>query len=621
MGRILIVAEKSSVGHEIAKLTDCTKKNGGYIVGNKYVVTWARGHLVGLCDPKEYKKDWKKWSYENLPIIPEEIQIKPIEIDHFNLLKNLMNDPGIDSLICGTDSGREGEFIFRLIYTMAGCKKPFKRLWISSLTDESILNGLNNLKDSSLYDNLYQSALSRAFADWLVGINSTRAFSLKYRGVKLPIGRVQTPTLALIVKKQKEIDSFISKDYWEVKAYYDEFNGQWVNAENESRIFDEQTAKSIADKVKGKVGKVDDIKTENIKEQPPLLYDLASLQKDASKKFGLTAQETLDIVQSLYERKHVTYPRTDCSYLSEDMVHTIPERLRQISMNMDYSQLAKQILELPELPLSKRIVDNTKITDHHAIIPDLVVPRSLNDDELNVYDLIVRRFIAVFFPDYEYTIKTIKVKVENEIFSSKGKTVNKLGWTECYKKDNLANDTADLPENINIGDDISVLSSKVTKHSTKPPSHYTDGTLISAMENAARQVDDKKVKEALNKCGLGTSATRAAIIEKLIENNYVQRWKGFLKPTQKGMDLIEIVPEELRSAEMTGKWEQALSSIEVGKMDPNVFISCITDFVKDIVNKAYSSEIREDLSISQMEQDYYRKGGSPYANKNKRYSS
>lgn len=623
MGKILIIAEKSSVAYDIAKITNCIKKCNGYIVGNEYVIAWAKGHLIELCDPKEYNKSWKKWSFETLPIIPSEIQIKPIsyEVDRFNLLKSLMNDPGIDSLICATDSGREGELIFRLIYQMAECKKPFQRLWISSLTDQAIANGLNNLKDGSYYDNLYQSALSRSFADWLVGINATRAYSIKYKGVKLPIGRVQTPTLGLIVCRQKEINSFKSKEYWEVTSYYESFSGKWFNPDTkETRLYTESEAKAIADKIKNQQGIIENIDTSKIEESPPLLYDLTSLQKDASKKFGLTAQETLDVVQFLYEKKHVTYPRTDSCYLSEDIADTIPERIKLLSNNLEYQKMTDYIMSLPMIPLSKRVVDNTKITDHHAIIPDLIIPKSLNDDESNIYDLIARRFLSVFYPEYQYTIKTITVDIENEKFSSRGKTINQFGWMECFYDPEENQKDITLPD-VKTGDNLKVINSKATKSSTRPPSYYTDGTLVSAMENIGRNINDKDIKDALNGSGLGTSATRAAIIEKLIQNGYVQRSKGFLKATQKGMDLIEIVPPELKSAEMTGKWEQALKLIEHGKMYSNLFIDCISDFVKSIVQQAYISEKREDLYIASIENDYYKSGGGNIGYKNQRYNN
>ena len=629
MGRILVLAEKPSVGQDIARVLNCTQKGkgGGFLIGNDYVVTWAIGHLVTLCEAKDYDKSLKKWSFDTLPIIPKQMQIKTV-IDtekQFNIIKSLMNDNGIDSIIFATDAAREGELIARLIYIMAECKKPIFRLWISSLTDQAIADGFSRIKPGNEYDRIYYSALCRAYADWIVGINSTRAYSIKH-SAKLTLGRVQTPTLALIVNKQKEIDAFKSKDYWEVEALYDKrFTGQWMDSEtSEIRIYDKARAYEISEKCKNKKGRVKNVEEDEIKEAPPLLYDLTELQRDANRKFGFTAQETLDIAQKLYEhRKYISYPRTDSKYISEDVIPTLLERIRKLNIE-PYSKLANKILKLDQLPISKRFVDNTKLSDHHAIIPTPVRPNmgSLTEDEGNIYNLIVKRFLSVFYPKYEYTIKTIRIEIENETFVSKGKTVNIIGWMECYLESDNDSDEEDdnkkktkesveaqaLPP-IEVGESILAIDVKTQFKKTKPPQMFTEATLLSAMENVGRYVENKELKDKLKEAkGLGTPATRAATIEKLITTEYIKRRNKYIAPTDKGMKLIDIVHEELKSPEMTGQWEKALSQVADGSMDMDIFMNCIIDFTKQVIEEIKQSEGGGTFSGDDIgKRNYYRK--------------
>ncbi|KHD36540.1 DNA topoisomerase III [Clostridium acetobutylicum] len=594
MGKILVISEKPSVGRDIANVLGCKTRGEGCLIGAKYIVTWAVGHLVTLWEPEEYNAIYKKWRFDTLPIIPQVMKIKPIDgtKKQFNIIKKLMNDNSVESLICATDAGREGELIFRYTYEAAECKKPFSRLWISSMTDEAIKEGFSTIKPGTEYDNLYHSAKCRSEADWLVGMNASRAYTLKYN-VLLSVGRVQTPTLAIIVKRQKEIDNFEPKDYWEVVSKYEGFNGTWFDKETkESKIMDKKKADDLGAKILGQTGKVISIENKKKKQVPPLLYDLTELQRDCNKKFGFSAQKTLDIVQSLYEkRKMVTYPRTDSRYLSHDMVNKIKKTIGRLNIN-PYDKYVGEILKLSKLPMGKRIIDDSKVTDHHAIIPTDVKPNlsTLTKDELKVYDAIVRRFLCVFYPNYEYTITKIVTEVVEENFLTQGKTILKLGWMEFYKhdkkeKDDENSEPDELPK-LKKNESVQVKDSEIKAKKTKAPSSYTEASLLSAMENAGRFVEDEQLKEQLKDGGLGTPATRASIIERLIQVGYIQRKGKSLHPTDKGMKLIEIVPYELRSPETTGKWEKGLSSISKGKMASERFMQSIKRYVQYIIQES-----------------------------------
>lgn len=594
MGKILVIAEKPSVGRDIAKVLGCKGKGDGCIIGNSYIVTWAIGHLITLLEPEEYDIKYKRWAYETLPIIPKEMKIKPIRQTkkQFDIVKKLMNAKEIDSLICATDSGREGELIFRYIYEAAKCKKSFKRLWISSMTDAAIKKGFETLKSGQEYDALYYSARCRSEADWLVGMNASRAFTIRYH-VLLPIGRVQTPTLSILVQRQKEINEFIPRDYWEVKADFHGFSGTWTDIKsNETKIYKEEKANSIVEKVLGKEGIVEEITEDEKRQAPPLLYDLTELQRDGNKNFGFSASKTLSIAQDLYEKKKmITYPRTDSRYVSTDMVPVLTSTLEKLNIPT-YSRFIKPILEKGNFPITKRIVDDSKVTDHHAIIPTDSYPKleSLSEDEKKIYKLIVKRFFAVFYPAYEYTITKILTEVENEFFITKGKTIKSLGWMLFYRGDTKKDEKEQELPILKKGDIVTVKDAVAEKKKTTPPKPYTEATLLSAMENAGRFVEDEDLKEQLKDSGLGTPATRASIIERLIQVGYIERKGKALYPTEKGMKLIEVVPKELKSPETTGKWEKGLLSISKNKMEPKRFMESIVRYVYYIVNKAEKSE-------------------------------
>ena len=586
----LIIAEKPSVARDIARVLKCTKKGEGFLYNDKYVISWAVGHLAALYDPEDYNAELKRWSMDALPIIPDKIKLKAVTQTkkQLDIIEKIINRDSITGLICATDSGREGELIFRYIYELLGCKKPFKRLWISSMTDAAIKDGFERLKDGSEYDKLYSSAKCRSEADWLVGINASRAFTLKYDSL-LSIGRVQTPTLAMIVQRQKEIDSFDVRDYWEIEATFEGYKGTWFdkNTEdkaNETKIFDKQRADAIAAKVKGRSACVETVEKDEKKMPPPLLYDLTELQRDCNKKYGFSAQTTLSIVQDLYEkRKMVTYPRTDSRYLSDDMIPKLKIIASKLEAVEQYKAYASYVTGLDRLPVTKRIVDNSKISDHHAIIPTEAKANvlALSDNEFKVYDLIARRFLQVFYPHYVYSTTKIVTVCENESFVTRGTTVISNGWTQLNvsgDKDKKKDESVPLPD-VAQGDMTEVQSVKCSKKKTKPPQPYNDSSLLGAMENAGRFVEDEELKEQLKESGIGTPATRAAIIERLITVGYVRRKGKSLVPTEKGIKLIAVVPPELSSPETTGRWERGLSMIAKGSMEPDRFMGSIKRYV------------------------------------------
>jgi len=592
--KTLVVAEKPSVGRDIARVLKCTQKGDGFLFSDKYIVSWAIGHLVTLYDPEDYDKNLKKWRIEALPIIPEQIKIKAISAtkSQFNILKKLMNDKDVSDIVCATDSGREGELIFRYIYNLVKCKKNFKRLWISSMTDKAIKDGFANLKDGAEYDNLYISAKCRSEADWLVGINASRAFTLRYNAL-LSIGRVQTPTLAILVKRQKEINEFVPKTYWEVDAIFNGYRSVWIDLkENDSKIFDKKKAEQIANEVRGKEGIVTLVENKKNKQMPPLLYDLTELQRDCNKKYSFSAKQTLSIAQDLYEkRKLITYPRTDSRYLSDDMISKIKNTILKINNVDRYKDFSDYVIGLEKLPLGKRIIDNSKITDHHAIIPTEVNINisSLSDNEFKVFDLIVRRFLSVFYPDYIYNSTKIITTVDLYNFITKGNTVIQKGWTTLNVQNKNSKKEEDILPDVKKGDHVINESAEVTEKQTVPPKMYNEASLLSAMENAGRFVDDESLREQLKDGGLGTPATRAAIIERLIQVGYIIRKGKNLIPTDKGMKLIEVVPNELKSPETTGKWEKGLSSVSKGKMRDERFMGSIIRYVNYIVEQSKSS--------------------------------
>lgn len=596
MGKVLVIAEKPSVGRDIARVLGCKKNGDGCLIGEEYIVSWAVGHLVTLAEPQDYHKEWKKWDVGTLPMLPQNMKLKPIlqTTKQLKRLRELMNDTETDSIICATDSGREGELIFRYIYRIAKCQKAFSRLWISSMTDIAIQEGFAKLKKGAEYDALYLSAKCRSEADWLVGMNATRAYSLRY-GTLLSIGRVQTPTLAMIVTRQKEIDAFDAKDYFEVQSNYGNFTGTWIDKEkNQTKILEKEKADAIAKKVKGKEGVLDEIQKEKKSQPSPLLYDLTELQRDCNKRFGFSAQKTLNLAQDLYEkRKMITYPRTDSRYLSHDMVDTVKITLEKVKTVSCYAPFVQRLLEKESLPFTKRIIDDSKVTDHHAIIPANTKPRTeaLSVDEKKVYHLIVMRFLAVFYPPYQYTITKLFVEGEGETFLSKGTTVVNWGYMEIYntlqktEEKKKKDEEQQLPP-VKEGEVLVFEDALVVKKKTKAPSLYTESSLLSAMENAGRFVEEETLKEQLKESGIGTPATRAAIIERLLAVGYITRKGKSLVPTEKGMKLIEVVPEQLKSPETTGRWEKGLSSIAKGTMEDKRFMESIKRYVTFLVGDA-----------------------------------
>lgn len=594
MGKILVIAEKPSVASDIAKVLKCKSKGEGFLYNDEYIVSWAIGHLVTLYDPEDYDAMLKKWSENTLPILPDTIKLKPINKTktQLNVLKKLMNSKDTDSIICATDSGREGELIFRYIYEIVKCKKSFKRLWISSMTDTAIKEGFKKLKDSREYDNLYLSAKCRSEADWLVGINATRAFTVKHNAL-LSIGRVQTPTLSMIVERQKEIRDFVPEEYFEVEADYGEFKGIWFKQpfENETRINKKSDAEIIANNVKGEIANIYDVKREEKRQSHPLLFDLTELQRECNRKFGFSAKKTLDVAQSLYEkRKMITYPRTDSRYLSADMKSEMGIVLSKIKDTGFYSEFLEYAENNIKNSYTKRVFDNSKVSDHHAIIPSkgkLSIDK-LTTDEKKVFDIIVLRFISVFYPQYIYNSIKVFAKCKNENFISKGTEIVEKGWTVLYEKFKTKKDEPVIPD-VKIGDNFVIKKSAVIEKKTMPPKNYTEATILSAMENAGKMVEDEELKEKLKESGIGTPATRAAIIERLISVGYVIRQGKNLIPTEKGENLIAIVPEELKSPETTGKWEKGLSSVAKGKMSQERFMGSIERYVRFLVDNASAS--------------------------------
>ncbi|GHU53259.1 DNA topoisomerase [Clostridia bacterium] len=598
---ILIVAEKPSVGRDIARVLGVSKKGDGFLQSEKYIVSWAIGHLVTLFEPDDYDPDLKRWTLGSLPIIPEEIKIKGIKEtkDQLIKLKNLMHLNEVEEIVCATDSGREGELIFRHIYNIVKSKKPVKRLWISSMTDEAIKKGFSMLKDMSDYDFLYQSAKCRQEADWLVGINATRAYTKVY-GALLSLGRVQTPTLAILTQRQKEINAFNAKDYWEVKAIFEDYNGIYIDKEDNSKIYKEEDANGIAEKVNGKKGVIASVETDEKRQLPYLLYDLNNLQMDCNRRYGFSAKKTLDIAQQLYEKhKTITYPRTDSRYLSTDMESKLPALVDKLSREPSYTPYTDYIKGLAKLPITKRIIDDTKITDHHAIIPTGYISKGMNADERRVYDQVCKKFLQAFFPPYIYSVTKIITIAENERFLSKGTIIIQLGFMELYQNDNAEKDDKNKDDSQKLpplvkGQETAVTDVSVLRKKTKPPQQYTEATLLSAMENAGRFIDDEELKEQLKGSGIGTAATRAGIIERLLTVKYIERKGKNIVPTEKGMNIIEIVPKELSSPETTGKWERGLNLIAGGKMEPERFMGSIERYTRYLVQEARTN-IRRDI--------------------------
>jgi len=612
----LIITEKPSVARDIAKVLNIRMRKDGYMEGEDYVITWAVGHLVTLYEPQDYDASLKRWSYQSLPIIPESIKIKPYPQTkkQLSIIQKLCDRKDVDSLICATDSGREGELIFRYIYDYVQSTKPFSRLWISSMTDEAIKEGFEHLKDGKEYNRLYLSAKCRSESDWLVGINATRAYTT-LNNTLLSIGRVQTPTLALVVNRYHEIENFKPRDYYEVVVDYGEFKGIWYKDQiSDTKIDSLKEAQEIAEKVKGQDGHVIDVEKKNNNQKPPFLYDLTELQRDGNRQYGYTATQVLEYAQNLYEkRKLITYPRTDSRFLSDDMKDTVIKTMYTINV-MPYSKAIAPLMNGTKLQLkfTKRIINNSKITDHHAIIPTNKNPEniSLSPQEKNIYQLIVKRFIAVFYGDYKFKTTKIMVNVCDETFVSKGKIISDLGWKKLYQK--MSDQDEETLPNLKKKDVVHVDETQVQSKQTSPPKPYTEATLLSAMENAGRFVEEEDLKEQLKEAGFGTPATRAGIIERLISVKYIYRKGKSLYPTEKGIKLIQIIPDELKSPEMTGKWERGLTKISQDKLPVEPFMASINRFVAYLVKSAEKSKHLVTFEDDQKRKSNYKIKGKVY---------
>ncbi len=573
MSKTLIVAEKPSVARDIARVLGVRQAGEGYLYGEDYVVTWAIGHLVALAEPGETDPRWAKWNMADLPMLPDEIPLKvlPGTKEQFAVVKKLMNSAKIDAVVCATDSAREGELIFRYIYRMAGCAKPVQRLWISSMTDAAIRQGFENLKPASAYDSLYESARCRSEADWLVGMNASRAFSLAYNA-HLSVGRVQTPTLNLIVKRDLEIERFVPEDYWEIRANFGDYEGIWVNPETKkTRCPDEALAQSVRKAVSGRTGTVTESRREKKQLPPPQLFDLTALQREANRKLGFSADRTLKLAQALYEtHKLVTYPRTDSRYLPDDMQPRVKSALRNLP------EPYAAFVQAPEMNLAmhaRRFYDNAKISDHHAIVPTEKRPdlSRLSADEARLYDMIARRLIAAHYPHYEYEAAKVTTRVEAHDFRSTGAMPLKEGWRALYRDEKPAgrkarSEDAEPPlPRLEVGDERKAEKVSVKACKTTPPEEHNDASLLKLMENAGQDLDDERLRELLKSSGLGTPATRAATIERLIEVGYARRKGKHIVSTEKGRQLIAVVPEQIASAATTGKWEKFLSDLAAQK--------------------------------------------------------
>ena len=590
----IVLAEKPSVGRDLARVLNCTTRTKNYIEGEKYIVTWALGHLVELMEPNDYNPKWKRWDLKLLPMIPDEMKLKIMKktSPQFNAIKRLFKRKDVDKLIIATDAGREGELVARWIIILGGWKnKPIKRLWISSQTSKAINHGFSTLQNASNYDNLYHAAVCRAQADWIIGLNITRALTCKF-DTQLNAGRVQTPTLALLVNREKEINNFKSKDFWNIKIDFGKFVGLWQDANGSSRIFDREIALNLKRKLAKGTPKILEITRKKKSEKHPLAYDLTELQKDANIKYDLSAKQTLSAIQKLYERfKLVSYPRTDSKYITTDMKDTIPERLNAISKGV-YKNQVNQIIQ-NGYELDKRFVDDSKVSDHHAILPTEVVPNyfALNESEKQVYHLIVKRFLTVLSPDYKYERINIKVKIADELFVATGKKIIDLGW----KKITTDIDPLDIEDQnlISLSDKakLETISINMKKNKTSPPSRFTEATLLEAMENPVKYLTQKDLKDAMKGGGLGTPATRADIIDKLIKKYYVERTGRSLQATSKASELMKLVPEQFKHPDLTAKWEDQLAMIEKGKISANDFMDSIKNNINDLVNEVKNSKL------------------------------
>lgn len=609
---IVCITEKPSVARDIARLLGANDRHEGYFQGGNYQITWTYGHLCTLKEPADYTPQWKRWSLGQLPMIPPRFGIKVIPDGYiekqFRVIESLVKTA--DEVINCGDAGQEGELIQRWVMQKAGVKCPVKRLWISSLTDESIREGFASLKPEADFNSLYYAGLSRAIGDWVLGMNATRLYSLKYSsaGNVLSVGRVQTPTLALIVNRHREIENFVPEDFWEIKTIY---RGATFNS-TRGRFSNQDEAKEIVESIKSEPLTITDLTKKQGKEAPLRLFDLTSLQVECNKKWGWTADQTLRLIQSLYEKKVTTYPRVDTTYLSTDIYPKISETLRKMT---PYAPLTASLLDKPIIK-PKRIFDNAKVTDHHAIIPTGVAPNSLVGDERKLYHLIALRFIAAFYPDCVFLQTTVNAKVANVDFKASGKVIIEQGWRSVYQSQadkveadkNNETGEGDAEETENILPDFSIGESgphkpSIVKKTTQPPKLYTEGTLLRAMESAGKTVDDETLREALKENGIGRPSTRSAIIETLFKRRYIKRQRKSIDCTEAGMQLIDTINQEiLKSASLTGIWENRLRLIERGQYTAEEFIGQLKLMITEIVKDVLADNSQRQIIVDQQKQ-------------------
>lgn len=590
---IVCIAEKFAAAADMAKVLGATTQRQGYFEGNGYAVTWAMGHLCGLKEPHDYTEGWKRWSLGVLPMVPERFGIKLIDDQgknrQFQCIKSLVAQAS-EVINCG-DPGQEGEVIQRWILQMAECRVPVRRLWTSSLTDQALREGFQDLRPSANYDNLYLAGLSRAAGDWLLGMNATRLYSLKYSqpGKVLSIGRVQTPTLALVVKRHLEIQNFKPEDYWELKTVYRHVT---FNA-TKGRFTNEGEATPILERIKALPFTVTSVTQKAGREAPQRLFDLTSLQVECNKRWGWTAERTLQLIQTLYEKKVTTYPRVDNTYLPNNMYAQVPGILQRMT---PYAQLTAPLLAA-KLPKSKKIFDDSKVTDHHAIIPTGESPRVLAGDEKLMYHLIAMRFIAAFYPDCEFSTTTVLGRVDDVEFKTTGKVITKPGWRALFTSEKNEDEDEKILPAFTEGESGPHTPSLLKKQ-TQPPKPYTEGTLLRAMEGAGKTVDDEELREAMKENGIGRPSTRAAIIETLFRRKYITRERKNIVPTQAGIDLIALIREELlKSAKLTGMWENKLRRIERGEYNPADFIAELKAMIAQIVHDVLSDNTNRRILI------------------------
>lgn len=617
---ILCVAEKPSVGRDIARVLGANTQHDGFMEGNGYCVTWTFGHLCALLDPHEYSEQWKGWNLSSLPMVPARFGIKVTDdkgvLKQFNTIKDLIAKA--DEVINCGDAGQEGELIQRWVYQKAGCKVPVKRLWISSLTEDAIREGFQKLKDQSEYQRLYEAGMMRAIGDWLLGMNATRAYTLRYaKGVGqdrqvLSIGRVQTPTLALIVKRQQEIENFIPRTYWELKTLYRDttFSAQLPVEEDDYAITSLEKGQALVDSIKDLPLEITSVEKKKGTEYAPRLFDLTSLQVECNKKFSLSADDTLKIIQSLYEKHLTTYPRVDTTYLSDDIYPKVPATLQGIK---DYFPQVTPLLPLKadgkkgagSLPKSKKVFDNKKVTDHHAIIPTGQRPDNLSELERKVYNLVALQFIAAFYPDCEVSNTTILAKAGEIDFKVTGRQILQMGWREVFAKETTLNNS-EQPEGLLNDSEPSEQKTlpaflqgesgphepQLQEKTTTPPKYYTEATLLRAMETAGKTVEDEELRDAMKENGIGRPSTRAAIIEKLFQRKYIVREKKNIHATPLGINLIQtIISPLLKSAELTGLWEKKLRAIERGDYTAQNFLDELKQMTAEVVR-----EVKADKS-------------------------